>query len=206
MTLETLFLFMAVAILPALSPGPGMLLALSNALRYGSSATFYSAIGNSLGLLAMGFAVAFGLAAVFAVSALAFTIIKFAGAAYLIYLGIKLWRDGKALSLPGEDSALIRPWRLFRQAFVVSITNPKALVLLAALLPPFVDNAQPVLPQVTILSVTYALMCFVNHLLLAQAGGRIRLLISSERRMKAIQRALGSLFIGFGAALTSATR
>ena len=206
MALDTFLIFLAVAILPALSPGPGMLLALSNSLRYGPRATFYSAIGNSLGLMLMGFAVAFGLAAVFAVSALAFTVVKIVGAAYLVYLGIKLWRDGKALSLPGQDCAPINPGRLFRQAFLVSITNPKAMVLLAALIPPFVDNSKPIMMQVTVMSVSYAIMCFGNHLLLAQAGGRVRLLLCSERRMKATQRALGSLFIGFGAALGAATR
>jgi threonine/homoserine/homoserine lactone efflux protein len=206
MIIESFLLFIAVSILPALSPGPGMLLALSNSLRYGARATFYSALGNSLGLMLMGFAVAFGLAAIFAISAMAFTVIKVIGAAYLVYLGIKLWRDGKALSLPGQDQAPLRPGRLFRQAFLVSITNPKAMVLLAALIPPFVDHSKPILMQVAAMSVTYAIMCFGNHLLLAQAGGRIRFLLSSEKRMKAVQRVLGSLFIGFGAALSAASR
>jgi homoserine/homoserine lactone efflux protein len=206
MTIESWLLFIAVAVLPAISPGPGILLTVSNSLRYGARATIYSAAGNSIGLTVMGFAVGFGLAAILAVSTLAFTIVKLVGAAYLVYLGIKLWRDGKALSLPDGAASPVSRFRLFRQALFVSLTNPKALVLIAALIPPFVDPVGPVLPQVTILSVTYAVMCFANHLLLAFAGGRIRRFLASERRMIAVRRVLGALFIGFGAALATASR
>lgn len=206
MVVESFLLFLVVAILPALSPGPGMLLALSNSLRHGPRATFYSALGNSLGLMLMGFAVAFGLAAVFAISAMAFTIVKITGGAYLVYLGIKLWRDGTALPLGGQDQTPLRPAKLFWQALLISITNPKAILLLAALIPPFVDHTEPIMMQVAVMSATYALICFGNHLLLAQAGGRIRLLLASRKRMKAVQRVLGSMFVGFGAALAVASR
>jgi homoserine/homoserine lactone efflux protein len=120
MLINTWLLFMAVAILPVLSPGPGMLLAISNSLRFGPQATFYSALGNSLGLTALGLFVAFGLAAILEVSAAAFTILKIIGALYLAYLGIKLWRDGKAISLPGDIVPVMSRAKLFRQAFLLS--------------------------------------------------------------------------------------
>jgi threonine/homoserine/homoserine lactone efflux protein len=206
MSLDTFLIFVAVSILPAISPGPAILLAISNSLRYGSRSVLYSALGNALGLTLLGFAVAFGLAAILAVSAAAFTIVKFIGAAYLIYLGVKLWRDGKSIALPGGGLIPISRGKLFRQAFFVSITNPKALIILAALIPPFIDRAQPVLPQVAIMSLTYVGLCFLNHLLLAFAGGRVRRFLASEARMTAVRRVLGSMFIGFGAALAAASR
>ncbi|MGB0085784.1 MAG: LysE family transporter [Rhodomicrobiaceae bacterium] len=206
MLMKTWLLFLAVGILPAISPGPAVLLAISNALRYGPRAVLYSALGNALGLTILGFAVAFGLAAVLAVSAAAFTVVKIIGAAYLVYLGAKLWRDGKAISLDGGASRPMSGARLFRQAFFVSVTNPKALVLIAALIPPFVDRGQPMITQVAIMSVSYAALCFANHLMLAVAGGRLRRFLSSEKRMKAVRRVLGSMFIGFGAALAAASR
>jgi threonine/homoserine/homoserine lactone efflux protein len=206
MLINTWLLFMAVAILPVLSPGPGMLLAISNALRFGPQATFYSALGNSIGLTALGLFIAFGLAAILEISAVAFTILKIVGAAYLVYLGIKLWRDGKAISLPGDIEPVMSRAKLFRQAFFLAITNPKALVLMAALFPPFIDHTKPLLAQAVILSVTYAVMCFANHLMLAMAGGRIRRFLSSERRIVAVRRVLGTMFIGFGAALAGASR
>jgi threonine/homoserine/homoserine lactone efflux protein len=207
MLMKTWLLFLAVSILPVISPGPAVLLALSNSLRFGPQATLYSALGNMLGLTLLGFAVAFGLAAVLAVSAMAFTIVKFVGAAYLVYLGIKLWRGGGAIALAGAAAPRsVSRGKLFRQAFLLAITNPKALVLIAALIPPFVDRAQPMFTQVTILSLTYAALCFGNHLLLAFAGGKLRRFLSSERRMTAVRRVLGTTFIGFGAALATASR
>ena len=109
MLMKTWLLFLAVGILPAISPGPAVLLAISNALRYGPRAVLYSALGNALGLSILGFAVAFGLAAVLAVSAAAFTTVKIIGAAYLVYLGAKLWRDGKAISIDSTASQPVKP-------------------------------------------------------------------------------------------------
>jgi homoserine/homoserine lactone efflux protein len=206
MTFATWLLFIAVSILPAISPGPGVLLAISNALRFGPQATLYSALGNTLGLIILGFAVAFGLAALLTVSAMAFTVVKIVGAGYLVYLGFKLWRDGAALSLPSGPAPLLSRGKLFRQALLVSLTNPKALILITALIPPFVDHAHPVLPQVALMSITYGALCFANHLLLAYAGGAMRRFISSERRMRTVRRVLGTMFIGFGAALAAASR
>jgi homoserine/homoserine lactone efflux protein len=207
MLMKTWLLFIAVSILPVISPGPGMLLAISNALRYGPQATLYSALGNTLGLTLLGFAVAFGLSAIIAVSAMAFTVVKIIGAAYLFYLGVKLWRDRDAIPLATlNPPPPISRGRLFRQAFFLAITNPKALVLIAALIPPFVDRSQPMFAQVTILSLTYAALCFVNHLTLAFAGSKLRRFLSSERSMTTVRRVLGTMFIGFGAALAAASR
>ncbi len=206
MAIESFLLFIAVAILPAISPGPAILLALSNSLRHGPRSVIYSALGNTLGLTILGFAVAFGLATILSVSVAAFMVVKIIGAAYLIYLGVKLWRDGQAVSLSGVAGPPLSRGKLFRQALIVSLTNPKALVILAALIPPFVDRAQPVVLQVAILSMTYAGLCFANHLLIAFAGGKIRQLLLFETRMIAVRRVLGAMFIGLGAALAAANR
>jgi threonine/homoserine/homoserine lactone efflux protein len=207
MPVETWLLFIAIAFLPALSPGPAILLAISNSIRFGAKATVYSGLGNAVGLLLLGFAVAFGLAAIMVASALAFTIVKLAGALYLFYLGTKLWRDGKAFSIqPAQPAVMKSRLGLFFEALAVALTNPKGIILLAALLPPFVDHTQPVFPQVAVMSATFASLCFGNHLFLAFAGARVRHFLSSPCRLKAVRRALGSLFIGFGAALAFASR
>jgi threonine/homoserine/homoserine lactone efflux protein len=98
-TFETWAIFVVVSILPVLSPGPAILLAISNAIRFGPAATIYSGLANSLGLTIMGVAVAFGLSAMVGASAVAFTAIKIIGAIYLCYLGIKLWWSGKAFDI-----------------------------------------------------------------------------------------------------------
>jgi len=207
MDIQTWLLFVAVAILPALSPGPGILLAVSNSIRFGPEATYYSAIGNALGLTILGFAVAFGLAALMAASAYALNAIKIVGAVYLIYLGVKLWWGGKALDIQaGVETARKTPRQLFMEALILALTNPKGLVLLTALLPPFVNHEHPVIPQVAIFSITFAVMAFCNHIFLAFAGSRLRHFLTSERRMLNVRRALGGLFVAFGAALALSTR
>ncbi len=206
MPIQSWLLFIAIALVPAVSPGPGMLLALSNSLRYGPRSVIYSGLGNSIGLTLLGFAVAFGLSALLAVSASAFTVIKIIGAAYLLYLGFKLWRDGKSFLMPGAGEVAASRSRLFRQAFLVSITNPKAMILLAALIPPFVAHNQPILPQAAVMSLTYAGLCYATHLILAFAGGKIRRFLSSDRRVTAVRRVIGSMFIGFGAVLAASSR
>lgn len=207
MTFETWLLFVAVAIAPALSPGPGILLAITNTLRYGAWAVPYSAAGNSLGLMAMGFAVAFGLAALMVVWPWAVWAVKLLGGAYLVYLGVKLWRRPVAMRVEaGHDDRPRSRRSLFGEALMVSLTNPKALALMAALLPPFVPQGPLVITHVTILSVTYGGMCFLNHLAIGHFGGRLRRFLSSEARVVALSRTLGVAFIGFGLALASANR
>lgn len=207
MTFETWLLFLAVAVLPALSPGPAVLLAISNSIRFGPSATIYSAMGNSLGLTLLGLAVASGLAALMAASAYAFTIVKIIGAIYLCYLGVKLWKSGKALDFGSAYAGPLKSRKkLFFEALLLALTNPKGLVLVAALLPPFVNHELPVFPQAAVLSMTFAALCFGNHLFLAFAGAKVRRFLSSERRVLAVRRALGGLFIGFGAALAFSSR
>ncbi len=207
MTLDTWLLFVLVSVLPVLSPGPAILLAVSNSLRFGPSATFYSALANSVGLTVLGFAVSFGLSALMSASAIAFIAVKIVGAVYLAYLGAKLWIDGKALDFgAAAQAAPKKRHRLFFEALFLALTNPKGLVLLAALLPPFINRDIPLFPQAAILSITFAFMCFCNHLLLAYAGSRARRFLTSERRMLAVRRALGTLFICFGTALALSLR
>ena len=207
MTLQSWFIFVIVAILPVLSPGPAILLAISNSIRYGPSATVYSALANAIGSTILGFAVAFGLSALIDASAFGFAAMKIVGALYLGYLGLKLWRSGDALNLAAAAKAPVKTRkRVFAEALFLAVTNPKSLVLLAALLPPFTDRSQPIFQQAAILSITFAVMCFCNHLFLAYAAGRARRFLASERRLVAVRHALGTLFIGFGAALALTAR
>jgi len=207
MTLETWLLFMLVSLLPAISPGPGILLAISNALRFGQNAALWSGAGNAVGLAILGYAVTLGLGAVMAASALLFTCIKFIGAAYLLYLGVKLLRDKTAFKLDTSTPSKRRSNRqFFTTALIVSLTNPKAIFVIAALFPQFIGPETGNLLNVTILSVTYAFMCYLNHVILAVFGGHTREYLQSDRIVKWLRRTLGTAFIGFGAALAAISR
>lgn len=206
MTIETWLLFVLVAIVPAISPGPAIFLAVSNVLQFGRSATLISAAANALGLVIVGLATSLGLGAVMAASAFAFTLLKIAGAVYLIWLGIKSWRDKSHFVEKQENGNGPRGQRLFFSALFVSLTNPKAIILIAALFPPFITQNGSFIQQALILSLTYAFLCFANHVLIAQLGGRMRQYFSDFRRLIIMRRTLGVVFISFGAALAAARR
>lgn len=208
MPLETWLMFVLVSALPAMSPGPAVLLAISNALRFGASATAISALGNAVGLFILGFAVAYGLDALLARSAILFTALKFAGGLYLAWLGIRLIRNRAAFELPDAHAAPARVKSavgLFLEALLVALTNPKAVLLLAALMPHFLA-AGPHPLTVAILAGTYAGLCFVNHILLGALGGRLRHGLSSVRVRTWLRGGLGACFIGFGGALAAMSR
>ena len=191
MPFDTWLVFLVVSILPALSPGPAIFLAISNALRFGPKATCYSALGNAAGLVVVGFAVAFGL-----------------GAAYLVYLGIKVWRDKSVLQTSEATVTALprKPVAYLLEAFFVSVLNPKAILVIGALFPLFMDLSKPVVAQVFVMSITYAGLCLLNHFALAFLGGHVRRFFSSEKRMRALRHSLGGGFVAFGAALAATTR
>ncbi|WP_428649813.1 LysE family translocator [Roseibium sp.] len=207
MPIDLWLLFVAVSLLPAISPGPAVMLALSNTLRFGRNATLASATGNAIGLVVLGFAVAFGFGAVMATSALAFTVLKVIGAVYLVFLGLKVWRDKTTFQM--QDGVMIARksnWKLFLEAFFVSVTNPKAILVITALFPQFVRSGGINLLEISILSVTYAGLCFANHVAIAFAGAQLRRFLTSARRMLWVRRITGGLFVGFGTALAAASR
>ncbi|MCX2721948.1 LysE family translocator [Roseibium salinum] len=207
MPIDLWLVFVAVSLIPAISPGPAVMLAISNTLRFGRNATLASATGNAVGLVVIGYAVALGFGALMATSAVAFTVLKLIGAAYLIYLGIKVWRDKSGFHLQdGLPAARNSGWKLFLQAFLVSVTNPKAILVITALFPQFMRPDGIDLAEISILSFTYAALCFLNHATIAFAGAHMRRFLTSARRMRWVRRITGGLFVGFGTALATASR
>ena len=204
MTLEVWLLFALISLAPVVSPGPGILFAISNALRHGPRVTILVGLANALGITLLGLAVGFGLGAIMAASQAGFLILKLVGAAYLIYLGVKIWRDRAAFVVASQASGSKPPVRrLIGHALAISLTNPKAAIALAALFPPFMVASAPAGPQIVIMAVTYGALCAVNHVLIAFAGGWLRRFLSSARRVSWVRRITGGTFIGFGAALVA---
>ena len=206
LTLELWLLFLALTILPAFSPGPSLLLTLSNSLRFGGRITLWSALGNTLGMVIIGLGVTFGLGALMATSATAFLVLKIIGGLYLVWLGIKVWRDDRALR--ADDSPAERPKRhhIFFTALAVAISNPKAIAVQLAIIPPFLRDPEHVIADGTLLAITYATVCLVSHLCVLVLSGRLRGLFASPRRMTWLRRGLGAAFISFGAALPATSR
>ena len=161
MALNLWLAFVAAAILIAVSPGPGAALSMSAGLRHGQLGALPAIFGLQAALLIQLAIVGMGLGAVLAASATAFAVVKFAGATYLVWLGVQKWRSAGGDEVP-EGQALRSG--LFRQGLLVNLTNPKAIIFIAALTPQFIDPNRPQLPQFLIIALT---MCITDTLVMS---------------------------------------
>ncbi|EKE76989.1 LysE family translocator [Oceanibaculum indicum] len=209
MTLEHWLVYLVAAFGLSLTPGPNGLLALTHGMRFGlrrSVATLLGGVAGFLLLIAVSMA---GLGALLAASEQAFTIAKWLGAAYLVYLGIRTWRAPvtapvRAENLPDSGGRREGPAALFLQGFLVATSNPKALIFFAAFLPQFMVPGVSLPLQFVILGGTFAVVEFLYELVLAGAAQRIAPWL--YRHGKMVNRAAGATFIGIGGVLATANR
>ena len=207
MNFEHWIIYVLVSLIPVISPGPAIFLTIKNSIKHGATSTLYSATGNAFGLVVLGYAIAFGLGALMDASALLFNCVKYIGAAYLIYLGVKIWRDqslGRAQTQIANKQ--MPAYKLFFEGFFISVTNPKAMAVLAAIFPSFLTQPDLLFLQASILSITYAGLCFINHLLLIVFAKNVQSKINTGNNLTLFRRVLSGTFIGFGVALGSLSR
>ncbi len=205
MDISTWFLFVVVTSIMVISPGPAILLAITNSITYGLRATFYSTLGNELGLLFISSIAILGLGAVLQTSTTLFFILKTAGAVYLIYLGIKQWRSKVQLFSQDEESATTSHKsnrEAFMQGFLVAATNPKAILFFTALLPQFVNLNHPVIPQFAILIATFSFLSTCALLAYGVIAYRAKKWFSTKKRVRWFNRLFGGLFIILGIGLS----
>ncbi|MDQ5988619.1 MAG: Homoserine/homoserine lactone efflux protein [Syntrophus sp. SKADARSKE-3] len=178
MKLYPLFLFMAA--ITVLSPGPGVIMTLTNSLRCGFRGTFGGILGISVGALVVAAISATSLGILLAASALAFTILKFIGAAYLVYLGIRLWR-APAVPLQMQPARPAGFRRRFAEGLSLQLTNPKAIFFFLSVFPQFIDPSRDYASQFAILVLTYSSLVVVIHCLYSLTAQRARGWLDSER-------------------------
>jgi threonine/homoserine/homoserine lactone efflux protein len=184
-------------------PGPSVLFTVGRALVLGRRGGIASAAGNSVGALTQAMAVAFGLGALVERSIVVFTIIKFAGAAYLVYLGVQVIRHRHSFAGATASATVGSPRRAAREAFVVGLTNPKVIIFFAAVLPQFVDpaGAHPSL-QMLLLGAVFTVMAFLMDSCWAVGAGTAREWFArSPRRLGQFSAVGGVAMIGLGARL-----
>lgn len=203
MTLYPVFLLVAAT--TVLSPGPGVVMTLTNSLRHGFRGTFAGIMGISFGAFAVAALSATGLGVLLAASATAFTVMKYLGAAYLLYLGIRLWR---APGVRIDTSAAVGAGfgRRFLEGLTLQLTNPKAIFFFLSVFPQFVDHSRPGGRQFALLVLTYSALVVLIHSGYALTAERARGWLSSERGGKTMNRLGGATFMFFGAAMATAKR
>ena len=186
-------------------PGPTVLVVISYALGKGRASALATVPGVALGDFTAMTVSLLGAGAILAASTTLFTVLKLAGAVYLVWLGIQLWRAGASL---GELTALRqqadRP-RMFWNAYVVTALNPKSVVFFVAFVPQFVDPAAPMLAQFAILEATFVLLAAINAAIWALLAGQMRARLHRPSALRLVHRIGGSFLIGAGL-LTALTR
>ena len=203
MKLYLLFLLMATT--TVFSPGPGVVMTLTNALRYGMRGTFGGILGIALGALVVAAISATSLGVLLAASALAFTVIKFIGAGYLVYLGIRLWR-APAFKFTEQAAHEASFGRRFLEGLSLQLTNPKAIFFFLSVFPQFIDPTQNYSAQFTTLVLTYSSLVVAIHCAYAFFARRAKGWLTSERGGRIVNKAAGATFVLFGAALATAKR
>lgn len=199
--------FFAAALVIAVSPGPGAVLSMSTGLRYGYAAALRAIAGLQIALLLQLCVVALGLGAVLATSEAAFAVVKFAGAAYLIWLGVQKWRSPpEPIGGDGEGLRVQSRRQLYAQGILVNLTNPKAIVFIAALVPQFIVPDQPQWPQFAIIGATMVAVDTMVMSCYALLATRFRPLLRNPRLLRLQNRIFGGLFVGAGAMLAASSR
>jgi threonine/homoserine/homoserine lactone efflux protein len=202
MALETWLAFLAASGVMLLIPGPTILLVIGQSLGGGRRAALPLVAGVALGdLTAMTLSLA-GLGALLAASAALFTALKWAGAAYLVWLGVKLFRA------PVEQDAMppVTARRAMRDAYVVTALNPKSIAFFVAFVPLFVDAAQPFLPQAAVLVASFVTLAALNATAYALLASRLSGAVRRPGVRRAFNRVGGSMLVGAGAATALAGR
>lgn len=203
MKLYLLFLLMATT--TVLSPGPGVVMTLSNALRFGLRGTLGGIFGIAGGALLVAAISATSLGILLATSVLAFTALKLLGAAYLFYLAIRLWR-APPFSFAAQPTRDASFGRRFVEGLSLQLTNPKAIFFFLSVFPQFIDPAQPYPLQFATLVLTYSTLVIVIHCGYALFARRAKGWLQSERGGRLLGKISAGSFVYFGASLATAQR
>ncbi len=193
----------ATAIMIAL-PGPSVLLTVAHSLSFGWQRALATVAGATMGIAVQLTVAVIGLTSLLNSVAEAFELLRWGGAAYLVYLGIKQWRSaGEPLEI---DTSSVSKTNLFVQGLVVTIPNPKSLIFIAAFLPQFIDPARSPGLQFLIIVPTFLVITFTVTSVWALAAGKISGFVRSRRAFQSVMRTAGGCMIMAGAGLVLARR
>ena len=202
MTLTTYLLYVAAVALLILTPGPTMLMCMTNALNHGPRKAMTSVAGSVSAVLCVMLLSAMGLGALLAASEAAFTVAKVMGAVYLIYLGIKTFRsDAAVLDDRTTPASSTQRRSFFLKGFLVGASNPKAVLFFAAFFPQFLHPAAPFVPQFAILALTFMAFEFTVLTACALDVSRIAPVLRSGRVVRWFNHISGGLFTLMGGLL-----
>jgi threonine/homoserine/homoserine lactone efflux protein len=211
MTLSTWWLFIVMTFVVSATPGPNMMFVMSISARHGIRAAVVAMLGCMTALLAMMSVSAAGLGALLQTFPTVFEALRLTGAAYLAYLGVKCWRapvqdqtGGAATDASRAMASAVKTGSIYRQAFLVAASNPKAILFAAAFFPQFINPDQAKLPQFAILLATFTVIEVSWYFVYALSGKRLSIYLQRAAVMRAFNRLTGGVFVGFAALMATA--
>ena len=202
MELSTWLAFFAASWAISISPGAGAVAAMSAGLNHGFQRGYITTLGLVLGIWTQIVVVGVGLGAVVAASGTAFLVIKWAGVAYLVWLGIQQWRaPAVPLAAKTDTEAQVPVRTMIARAWVINALNPKGTVFLLAVVPQFLNLAQPLAPQYLIIAATLGFTDLVVMGGYTALAAKVLSALKSESHLKAMNRVFGGLFVAAGTLL-----
>lgn len=204
MTLESSVTFLIAIFIFGITPGPGVFAILSRALLSGASACFFLALGMVISDIIYLVLACYGLAALAEHWSEAFTVVRIAGAAYLIYLGVKMWRASRQHN-HGEIALKEKSGLSFLQGFIISASNPKVILFYIAFLPTFMDLSVLSRGDIVLAAFLTLIGLMAGLMMIAVGASTARRYIHSPRGQKTLNRTSGGIMIGAGAYLASSS-
>ncbi|WP_280153733.1 LysE family transporter [Piscinibacter sp. XHJ-5] len=206
MELSTWLAFFAASWAISISPGAGAIAAMSAGLNQGFARGYFMSFGLIAGILTQVLVVALGLGALIAASSIAFTVIKWLGVAYLLWLGIRQWRAPAAPLVAEQAQARLPRRTLVLRGWLVNAVNPKGTVFLLAVMPQFLDLSQALGPQYVTIGATLAFTDLVVMGAYTALASRVLSLLKKPAQMKLLNRVFGALFVSVGVLLATFKR
>ena len=206
MDLSVWLSYLLVTIILSLSPGPGVFSSISSGLHHGLKRGMWNGVGMQLANFILLIVVAVGLGAILLASETLFTIVKWVGVAYLVYLGVVTWRTRARGFVDTDDGRPHTAREIFVRGFLVNITNPKGIIFFAAVFPQFIDVSKPQAPQYAILALTTFAVDVVVMTAYTALAAKVIGAMKDERHLQWINRTLGGAFVAAGVALASFRR
>ncbi len=204
MELQVFIAFVIATMIMIALPGPSVLLTVAHSISFGWKRGIVTVAGATMGIAVQLTVAAIGLTSLLNVVAQAFEWLRWAGAVYLIYLGIKQWRSANN-PLELETSSVSKK-NLFFQGLIITIPNPKSLIFIAAFLPQFINTANPIGLQFAIIVPTFLVITFTVTSVWALVAGKASKFLRSHRAIQTVSRTSGGLMVAAGVGLAAARR
>ena len=206
MTLTTWITFFLACWAISLSPGPGAIASMSAGLNYGFRRGYFMVFGLILGIWTLVGIVVAGLGAIIAASNTAFMVLKFLGAAYLVWIGISQWRASDKPMVAATDAPVLTRKQLIVRGWAINATNPKGTVFMAAVVPNFIDLSHPLIPQYLIIMASLSVTDLVVMAGYVALASRVLRALNEPHHVRLMNRCFGGLFVVAGTLLATFRR